>query len=178
MKRIPINKIENNIEDLRKHLKENLTAEKQIESNRQLENELLKTIIDKTGFPELPEKLMANEVHLMIHELERDLANRGLDLATWLTNLNKTEAGLKKDLRPQAEVRAKSILLLRALAKKENISVSENEIDDEVKNITNPYQDNKKFLAQVKSSDYRYYLAQTLTNKKVIDWLKEKIVKE
>ena len=167
-----------NIEDLRKHLKENLTAEKQIESNRQLENELLKTIIDKTGFPELPEKLMANEVHLMIHELERDLANRGLDLATWLTNLNKTEAGLKKDLRPQAEVRAKSILLLRALAKKENISVSENEIDDEVKNITNLYQDNKKFLAQVKSSDYRYYLAQTLTNKKVIDWLKEKIVKE
>lgn len=167
-----------NIETLKKYLKENLAAEKQIEANRQLENELLKTIINKTNFPELPGKLIDNEVHLMIHELEHDLAGRGLALSTWLANLNKKEEALKKDLRPQAELRAKSILLLRALAKKERISAAENEIDDEVKNIIDLYQDNEEFLTQVKSSDYRYYLAQTLTNKKVINWLKEKIIKE
>ncbi|HOZ36236.1 MAG TPA: trigger factor [bacterium] len=166
-----------NLAELKKQITNNLTLEKQNKADRKLENDLLKLVIEKITFPELPEKLIENELHLMMHELEDDLAGKGLSLATWLTNMNKTEDEFKKDLRPQAELRAKSILTTRAIIQAEKIKAEEQEIDLELKKITDLYSDNDELLSQVKSKDYRGYLAQSIANKKVIDWLKGKIVK-
>lgn len=166
-----------NLGELEKQIRENLQNEKENEVNRQLENDLLKNIIEKTSFEIIPEKLIANEIHLMSHELEDDLAVRGLDLHTWLANMNKTEEAFEKDLRPGAELRVKSILIIRDIAQKENITTDKKEIDEEIQKITGPYQDNQENLEQINSPAYRDYLSQSLTSQKVIAWLKEKIVK-
>ncbi len=165
-----------NSAELKKQITDNLTLEKQNEADRKLENDLLRLVIEKTNFPELPEKLLENELHIMLHELEDDLAGKGLSLATWLTNMNKTEEEFKKDLRPQAELRAKSILTTRAIIKEQNISANQKEIDTELQKLTALYEDEES-LAEIKSPHYRDYLAQSIANKKVIDWLKAKIVK-
>ncbi|NMC51929.1 trigger factor [Candidatus Kuenenbacteria bacterium] len=166
-----------NLGELEKQIRENLQNEKENEVNRQLENDLLKNIIEKTSFEIIPEKLIANEIHLMSHELEDDLAVRGLDLHTWLSNMNKTEEAFEKDLRPGAELRVKSILIIRDIAQKENITTDKKEIDEEIQKITGLYQDNQENLEQINSPAYRDYLSQSLTSQKVIAWLKEKIVK-
>ena len=164
------------LSELKKQIADNLQLEKQNETDRKLENDLLKLVIEKINFPELPEKLIDNELHIMFHELEDDLAGKGLSLATWLANMNKTEEEFKKDLRPQAELRAKSILTTRAIVKEQNISADQKEIDAELQKLIDLYEDEES-RKEIKSPHYRDYLAQSIANKKVIDWLKEKIVK-
>ena len=165
-----------NLDELKKQITDNLLSEKKLATDRQLENDLLKLVIEKISFPALPEKLIDNELHIMMHELEDDLTNKGLALSTWLANMNKTEDEFKKDLRPQAELRAKSILTVRAIIKEQKISAGADEIDAEIQKLTSLYTDDES-LAELKSPRYRDYLSQTVANKKVIDWLKEKIVK-
>ncbi len=164
------------LSELKKQITDNLQMEKQSGADRQLENDLLKLVIEKITFPELPEKLIDNELHIMFHELEDDLAGKGLSLATWLANMNKTEDEFKKDLRPQAELRAKSILATRAIVKEQNITAEPAEIDLELKKLLDLYEDEDS-QKEINSPHYRDYLAQSIANKKVIDWLKEKIVK-
>jgi trigger factor len=164
------------LSELKKQITDNLQLEKQTEADRKLENDLLKLVIEKITFPELPEKLIDNELHIMMHELEDDLASKGLSLATWLVNMNKTEDEFKKDLRPQAELRAKSILATRAIVKEQDIKAEPTEINTELQKLLDLYEDEES-KKEIQSPHYRDYLAQSIANKKVIDWLKEKIVK-
>jgi trigger factor len=57
----------------------------------------------------------------------------------WLKMQNKTEAQVREDLRPNAEQRAKKGLVMRDVARLENIQVSDSEIASEVERTTQMY---------------------------------------
>lgn len=164
--------------DLKKQIKDNLTQEQTAKDNRQLEQDLLKKVIEKSTFDELPDKMIDDEVHGMIHELEHDLASKGLNIETWLANMNKTLDQFKKDMRPQAELRAKSALIIKQVAKDENIKIEDKELDERVNQIQEAYKDNQEVLDQIKSPAYKNYMANVMTGQKAMDFLKKKIIKE
>ena len=166
-----------NLDELKKQIKQNILLEKENKHNKELEQDILKKIIDKSEFNQLPDKIIDNEIESILHELEHDLATKGLKLESWLDNMKKNLEQFKKDLRPQAEVRAKSALVIRQVSQKEKIKVDEKEIDDQIKQLSEIYKNDKETLNQLKSPAYRNYLANLMTNQKTMDWLKKKIVK-
>ena len=167
-----------NLTEFTKQIKDNLHQEKDMKNNRQLEQDLLKKVIEKSHFAELPDKMIDNEVDGMLHELEHDLANKGLKMENWLTNMKKTLDQFKKDLRPQAAIRAKSALIIKQITKQENIKVAAKELDTQIKQLQETYKDNPEALDQLKSEAYRNYVANVISGQKVMDWLKKKIIKE
>lgn len=166
-----------NLAELKKQIADNLKLEKQQQADKELEQEMFGLLIEKSTLGELPSPAIDHEVETIFKELEADLAQRGLAIQTWLKNMNKTAEQLKTDLRPQAEKRLKSALIIKAIAQQQNISAQPDEIQAEVDKLTDVYKDDPAALDRIKSASYKNHLSNLITGQKVVTWLKEKIVK-
>ncbi len=166
-----------NLEELKTQIKNNVINEKTAEQNKKIEKEIFEKLIKLSTIEDIPEQIIDSEVHNLIHEIEADLAQRGLDIKTWLTNIKKSMEEFTKDLRPQAITRVKSALLIKQIAQQEKISIKDEEVDAEIKKLKEIYKNSPESLAQIEQPAYKHHLSNIMAGQKVVDWLKSKIVK-
>lgn len=166
-----------NLAELKEQLKNNINKDKEQKELQRVESEAIHEIIKTATFSELPEMLIDSEIHKMIHELEHSVNGQGLDLAGYLKSINKTHDDLHTDFRAQAIERIKAALILKQLAKDNDIKAEESEVKAEIEKQKNTYKDDPEALKQINSHDNWQYLANVLTNQKVIKFISEKIVK-
>lgn len=165
-----------NFEALKKAIVHNLKEEKEREEHARQEREILELIAKKSQMEEIPDLLLNEEIHKMTGELKHGVESQGLDFDTYLSNLKKTLVQLKLDLTPQALMRIKVALVMRAVAEKETVVVDEKEIDAELDRIAERY-DDKETKARIFAPEYREYIEQMLKNRKVIELLRGIVVK-
>lgn len=163
--------------ELKELILKNITAEAESKAEQQAEIEVLNAVIEKTEFEEIPELLIDSERQKMFYELKRDLDKNGVSIDQYLADIKKDEKSLFEEFRAQAEKRAKAALLSRSIAEEQKFEVSENEIDAEIELIKVHYKDDKEALDRLKTADVRYSIATMLQNKKVVAFLKEKVLK-
>ncbi len=163
----------NSATELKENIKKSLEEEKKQHEAQHMEIELLDKLLEKTRFGELPEMLVDHETHAMLDELEHQVAHQGAKFDDYLASIKKTRDQLLMDLFPDAIKRVKSALLVREIAIKEKITVSEKEIDEKVEQLLKQYKGYQKVEERVKSPDYRNYLKNTIANRKVIEKLTE-----
>lgn len=166
-----------NMAALEKQLKENIQKDKEAKEKQRLERMAIEAVVKTTTIDDLPEGLIHSELHKMIHELQQNVQQQGLDFVGYLKSIGKTYDQLEKEFEPQAQERIKASLTLRKIAETENIITSEEEIDQEVKKQEEMYKDNPQALKDIKTPDYRQYLQNFLTNQKVIKFITDKILK-
>ena len=75
------------------------------------------------------------ELGKMTAELSESLARMNLALENYLSHINKTPEELKESWMPQAEKRVKAALVLKEIAAKENIQISEPEIEERLNQL-------------------------------------------
>jgi len=163
----------NNMEELKNNIKKSLAEEKRQKEGERQEIELITKIIDKSDFGDIPEVLINNEAETMVYELKHGIEHQGGKFADYLSSIKKTEEQLKLDMAPNAMKRVKSALIIRAIGDKEKIEAGEKDIDREVEKLLKQYQGYEKVTARVKDPEYRAYLHNTLTSRKVVEKLKE-----
>jgi trigger factor len=162
---------------LRKQLRTNISLDKATKEKQRLESEALKEIVKLSKIEDIPEILIDNEVHKMIHEFEHSLNQQGMDLPGYLKSLNKTSEDLRKDLRVQATERVKTALIMRQIAMVEKIKVEDKDIEAEIKKQVDLYKNNKEALKNIQAPVYRNYVANFLTNQKIIKLITEAVIK-
>lgn len=161
---------------LKEQLKNNINKDKEQKELQRVEAEAIQEIVKTTSFSEIPELLIDSEIHKMIHELEHSVNAQGLDLAGYLKSINKTHDDLHTDFRNQAIERIKAALTLRQLALDNKIQASDEEVKAEVEKQKKMYKDDTEALKKINSHDNWQYLANVLTNQKVIQFITEKII--
>lgn len=162
-----------NLEQLKKSVKEGLSAEKERKEKDRLRMEILEKISEKTDM-ELPDILIESEKEKMAHELEHSVERFGLNLETYLAQIKKTIDDLKKDWQKDAEKRAKAALILREIAVKEKLAPTEEEIAEKTKETLAHYHSGQE-AGQIDPAAVRDYVEGQLKNEKVFEFL-EKIV--
>jgi len=90
----------------------------------------------------------------------------GIKFDQYLTHIKKTEDELKAEHRYAATKRAASHLILKHIAKKENISVTENELEQEVARL-------KKIHPSASTERIKSYVHDYLENQAVIVYLEK-----
>ena len=157
-------------------IKDNLQLEKDREEAMRQERAMLEAISNKTEFEEIAEALINEEVHKMIHEIQHNVEQQGGVFEDYLKSINKTLGEMKLGFTPEALVRIKVALVIREIAKQEGIEVAENEVDAELDKLAERYED-KEAKKQIYTPANREYMTAMLKNRKVIDLLKETMVK-
>ena len=153
--------------DIEKRLKEKLENEKE----RKVENDLIEEIV-KTSEVEIPKILIDKQLDMFMRDLEMRLSYQGIKLDEYLTYLGKTIDEVRKEREDQAKETVKTRLVLEELVKKENMIVTENELDEVLKETAEKY---KKSVEDYKKSlDNRTiaYFQNDILMKKLLDFLK------
>lgn len=116
---------------------------------------------------EIPDVLVEEELEHMVSDLKERLRAGGLAYEEFLLRAKKTEEDMRKDWRESASRRAASLLVLEAIAKREDIGVSSEELAAELATIpVDP-----KNADALRSPRVLSALARSLRNRKVIDRL-------
>lgn len=164
------------IATLKTVVRANIEKEKKEEEARRQEKELLELLAKESRFDDVPDLLLNEEINKMAQELQRAIEEQGLEFGTYLKNIKKTLPELKMDFTPQALMRIKVALVLRAVGEKEGVKIEEKEIDDEIDTLAERYPD-PEAKKQIFSPLYREYVETMLKNRKTIAILKEGMVK-
>lgn len=121
-------------EDVKKHLEE----QKENEAKRTKEDEAITKIIEKSEM-EIPEAMLETQCENMLNEFAQRISQSGLSMEQYMQFSGMTPDKLKEQVRPEAETRIKSSLVLEQIAKEENIEVSEEEINAEIEKMAAAY---------------------------------------
>lgn len=157
-------------------LKENLSVESAHEESRRQEKAIFDLLAQKSEFDAIPDLLVNQEVDKMVHELEHNVGESGMELNDYLSSIGKSMTDIKLDFTPSALQRIKASLLIREIAKRENVTVNEQDVDAELDKIASRYPDNKEFRERVYTPEYREYVEHQLRNKQTVDVLRKTMV--
>jgi len=124
-----------NLEALKKNIKQGIEQEKEQAEKQKLRNELL----DKIGASskiEIPDVLKQREIDVMLDNFKKDVSQKlNIPYKDYLEKIKKTDEDIRKMLLPQVEKKVKNFLVLREIGKKENIEASPQEVEQEFNRI-------------------------------------------
>lgn len=132
-------------EQLRDLIKADLEVKKDYELENKYVDELLEEVAKNTEI-ELPEELIDEETHRMIHQYEENLKMQGITLDMFYQFTNSNEESLKVQMKPEAEKRLKYRFMLEEIVKLEKIEVTEEELEKEAEELAKKYQMTKEDL--------------------------------
>jgi trigger factor len=119
---------------LRDGLRERLAKERAEAEERDLRERVLDAVLAQATV-DLPDSMVVREVERMIDDLDERLKSRGPTLETYLRSQGKDEAAFRAELRPGAERRVRTRLLLDAVAHQEGLAIDEEEMTRAVENL-------------------------------------------
>lgn len=146
---------------------------KDLESNTSYNNELdyeeaILQEVEKITSVELPEILIQDELNRMLVSLQRRVADMGLLLEDYLKSQGKTLEQLKNEWKVQAEKNVRMELGLAEVARQENVTISDEELQAEVDKIQDA-----KVKAQFEAQEPRLHLRHALRQTRTLDLLKK-----
>ena len=115
---------------LRANIQESLTSQAEASARNELEQKSLDALCDAAVVNASP-ILYERELDAMVADRERMLRQQGLDLATYLRFIGKTDEEFLDEMRPSAERRLIGGLVLRKLAEVEEIEISDEDVQSE-----------------------------------------------
>jgi trigger factor len=167
---------QDNVAKLRELVQSNLSAEAEQKADQQWEIAVLDALIEKAEIETIPEVLIDAERQKMVYELKRDLERNGVSIEQYLADIKKTEKDLFNDFRAQADKRAKAALVSRQIALNEKLAPPKEEIDGEVEHMKHVYKDNKEYMDNLNRPEIRDSIATMIQNRKVMMWLRAKLL--
>ena len=126
--------------ELKADIKKQLLAEKQWQSERDYEGQLVKKIADKSSVA-IPGSLIDEQVQRSEDEEKRNLAYRGQTWEEHLKDEGVTEAQHRERNRPEAEERVKASLVLSEISEQEKVDVTPAELEERINILKEQYTD-------------------------------------
>ena len=126
------------LEDLKKYIKENMTAER----SKQIEDEYLFKCLDevvKNSKFDIPEEMTEDETNRLVKEFSEKLSYQGLKLEDYLKYCNTNLNDFKATLKDEANKRVGYRLIMDAIIENEKIEVSDEELESELKKTSEQY---------------------------------------
>ena len=149
-------------EDLETRLKQD--AEQRQKNNRH--EALLKALVDQLDV-ELPESMIKEEINSLLQETAAQMAQQGMDVKKLFTP--ETVQNLAEASRGEATERLQRSLALKALAKAEDISVADQDLEAKIKEVSAGFSDTNKIDPQ----RLRDAVAEDLLRETLLSWLEE-----
>lgn len=168
VKSLKIDKVET-VDQFNEHIKKNLLDSKKYEAENKASEKLVEDLIEKVEVT-IPEKMIENEKESILNDYSQRLMSQGIQLEQFLQMTGQDINSFKEGFKDEAIKRIKTTLALKEIAKKESITATKEEIDDNFNKLAEQYkmklEDIKKYIdeSQVKSD---------LTLRKVLDFLKK-----
>lgn len=148
------------LKELKADLKKKMTEDRKIAAQQAFEDALMKKVADGIE-AEIPDEMVAAQAERMLEGFKQQLASQGIPFEQYLQMTGMTNEAFLAQANEPALDQVKMDLAVEAIVKAENLEVSDEEVENEMKNIAEKYgmdlESVKKYLsaAQVKEQVIR-----------------------
>ncbi|MBE0446766.1 MAG: trigger factor [Actinobacteria bacterium] len=161
------------VDELRSDIREKVREAKRKYANTEVRRIIVDKVTDAAEV-EVHDVMVERELDEMLKDFSSDVKRQGLELNQYLEMTGTTVEDLHNEWRDRAEDRVKSRLVLEAISEAENVEVSPEDVDNEIKKAaeaTGRDFDEVKQIFQMKGTINS--LGKRLLIGKAIDWLIE-----
>jgi len=151
-------------ENIRATIKEN--KEKQAKTAK--ENELVEKVVEGASM-DIPEPMIEMQVERMAEDFAQRLRYQGLSIDNYFQYTGMTRDQFINSLRPQALKQIQTRLVLEAVAKAENIQVSDEELEKELGEMAKMYRMEVDKLKEVISDNEKEQIKMDIAVNKAVD---------
>lgn len=127
------------LDEYKADVKAQIKAQKEAEGKRKKEDQAVEKAVANATM-EIPDAMIETQTEDMINELAQNIQYQGFTLEQYFQITGQTEETMKAEMRPQALKRIQTRLVLEAIAKAENIEISDEKLDEEIAQMAASYQ--------------------------------------
>ena len=124
--------------EYKEDVKKNLTEKREKDVKNAKEDAVVDAIIENATM-DIPEAMIETQQRQMVQEFAQNIQMQGLSIDQYFQFTGLTAEKMMEQVKPQAEKRIKSRLVLEAVAKAENIVASEEDFEEEIAKMAEMY---------------------------------------
>ena len=157
-----------NLADLRSDLEKRLKEDNDKKQTKNRQDSLLDALVNELEV-ELPKSLIDQEVRVIVEQTAQNFAQQGIDIKSMFTP--ELVKSLMESSKGEAEKKLRQKLALNALAKSENIEVSESEINSKLKEVEADIKLSKQ--KNIDTDRLKEAVTDDILQEKLFNWLEE-----
>ena len=163
------------LEDLKSKTKENLTKREENRIESDFRNKVVEKVVENVSV-EVPEQLVQKEIQYRMSEFAQQLQMQGMSIEQYFEMTGQNAEKMRETLKESAKKSIKAQLVLDEIAKVENISATDEDVNKEIEKMAEMYGVEKDVILNdvKKSGNYARFLDNTkyqIKNRKTIDFL-------
>ena len=128
----------NSVDEYKENLRKRLSEQKAEEAKNVEKEEAINKATDNVTI-DIPQAMIDTELDRMVQEFGQRIQQQGLDLQTYFQISGQDESQLREQMKDDAEQRIKTNLTLSAIADKENIEATDEDIDKELEKMSKQF---------------------------------------
>lgn len=134
------------LEEYKNDIKEKAAERKQKAAATENEDHVVEKVVENAAM-DIPEPMIDSQVNNMVNDYARRMQSQGLSLDQYMKFTGMTMETLREQMKPQALKRIQTRLVLEAVAKAENITVTDEAVEKEIATMAENY---KMEVGQIK----------------------------
>jgi len=158
----------NTVEEYKEDLKKKITERKEKIAENNFEESLIDELLAHTAV-DIPAPMIENEIDGFVSDYEYRLSSQGANLDMYFKYTGMTMEQLRESFRAQAERQIKTRLALEQIIKAENITATEEDLENEYKKIASGYNVD---IEKVKNSIPAENLSGDVALRKAVEFVK------
>ena len=126
------------LDEYKESLKKTIAERKEKTAKTAKEDKAVDILIEKAEM-EIPDAMIESQAKQMVNDFANQLQSQGLSISQYLQFTGMTAESMLDTMKPQAQKRIESRLVLEAVADAEGMTASDEEVDAEIKTMADSY---------------------------------------
>jgi len=160
------------VAEYKESVKAKVEERKAGDAKRAQQEEALAKIVEKSQM-DIPAAMIDTQCENMINQFAQQMAQQGLSMDQYFQFSGSTMDQLKEQIRPDAESRIKNDLVLDAIAKAENIEITDEDVDAEIEKMAAMYQMETEQLKGYMGEEEKENMKLDLASQKALEFVTE-----
>ena len=165
------------LDEYKAELKAKIKEQKESEGKRKQEDQAVEKAVENASY-EIPEAMITTNISQMEEDFARRMQSQGLTMEQYYQFTGMTEEKMAEEMRPQAVKRIETRLVLEAIAKAENIEISDEKLDEEIKKMAETYKMEADKLKEFMSDAEKKQMKEDMAVQEAITFLVDNAVEK
>lgn len=163
------------LDEYKADIKASLVEKKVTAAKNAKEDKVIETIIENATM-EIPDAMINTQIRQMADDFAARLQQQGLTVDQYFSFTGLTREKLFEQMKPQAVKRIQSRLVLEAIVKAENITVSDEDLDKEIEKMAEMYKMEVAKLKELLGDGEKEQMTMDMAVQKAVDLVVEAAV--
>lgn len=154
------------LDELKEKIRKELEESRNNAAEEAREDEAIRKAVENAEIEEIPHEMAHDEVHRQMDMFLNNLQQQGISPEMYYNMTNSSESDLHKQFEGEAEANVRTNLVLEAIVEEESLKATDEDIENEIKELAEQYNMEEEKVRGVLSPDM---LERDISLKKAID---------